>query len=104
MTKIGYNQVLVSNVVYKRLKTVATENGLSLGKTIDRLLEYRYGIDTLGSKPDNQNLIQSQVSKTDRNRTSFAEKEGVGTLVPSKAGPAGVEPATPDLEGRCALR
>lgn len=39
MTKAGYRQVLVSVAVLERLKTVATENGLSLGKTIARLLE-----------------------------------------------------------------
>ena len=46
MTKTGYNQVLVSTVVYKRLKTIATENNLSLGRTIAKLLESK-SIDTV---------------------------------------------------------
>ena len=46
MTKAGYNQILVSAMVYKRLKTIATENNLSLGRTIARLLESK-SIDTV---------------------------------------------------------
>jgi len=104
MTKQGYCQVLLSVAVYDRLKAVATKNGLSLGKTIDGLLEYRYGIDTHVSKLDNQNLIQPPVSKTNQNQTSFLQRERLEPVGCHMAGPAGVEPATPDLEGRCALR
>ena len=43
MTKEGYRQILVSIATHDRLKTVASKNSLSLGKTIDRLLS----IDTV---------------------------------------------------------
>ena len=52
MTKDGYAQVLVSNVIYDRLKSVAKDNGLSLGRTIARLLENQQSIDTV-SIPQN---------------------------------------------------
>ena len=106
MTKEGFNQVLVSNVVYERLKTVATKNGLSLGKTIARLLENNgidTGIDTPISRTNNQNLNRVPVQQTDPRQTSFSEREVIETVGSHLAGPAGVEPATPDLEGRCAL-
>ena len=106
MTKTGYNQILVSTTVYERLKAVATEHGLSLGKTIARLLENNgidTGIDTLISKTNNQNLSRVPVQQTDPRQTSFSEREVIETVGSHLAGPAGVEPATPDLEGRCAL-
>jgi len=84
MTKIGYHQVLVSAAVYNRLKTIATENGLSLGKTISKLLEHQQGIDTRidtpVSKPSNQNPTQIPIQQTDAKRTSFSEREGLGTV------------------------
>ena len=92
MTKVGFNQVLVSTTVYERLKTIATENGLSFNKVILKLLDnpsIDTGIDTTTQIGNNQRPIQFLGPKMEQNQTYFVEKEGVGTLVPSMAGPAG---------------
>ena len=39
MTKEGFAQVLVPVATYNQLKTLASENGLSLGRTINKLIE-----------------------------------------------------------------
>ena len=99
MTKQGYAQVLVSTPVYDRLKTVAAKNGLSLGKTIDRLLEYRYRIDTTALEPSHQNLTQAPIQRIEPNQAVFGEREGLETVGSQMAGPRGFEPRISGFAG-----
>ena len=92
MTKSGFAQVLVSVAVYDRLKTLASKSGLSLGKTIDRLLEYRYRIDTTALEPSHQNPTQSSTQRIEPNQAVFVEREGLETVGSQLAGPRGREP------------
>jgi len=86
MTKQGYAQVLVSAPVYDRLKSVASKNGLSLGKTIDKLLS----IDTVS-------IPQICVNPTSVDQDP--ELQYCRAML-KEAGPAGFEPATTDSGGQ----
>jgi len=104
MTKEGFAQILVPVATYNKLKTVATANRLSLGKTITKLLENNgidTGIDTPISKPIIQNLRQPSRCQIHPEQDPFAEREVIETAGVYMAGPEGFEPPTSGSEGLC---
>ena len=87
MTAQSYTHIRVSVELHVRLKTLAQERNVSLNRLISE------SVNTMLTRNSQQTPNQ-----TNPNQTVFSNTGR------NMAGPAGIEPATPDLEGRCAFR